>query len=208
MLDSHDAAVLEAILDPRIRMDESATPPETVDRLSAQGLLGAERREAAAAALTTARTRQPIDWVAMTLQHGEVFETFKRHCAEELDEVSVVDAGKDTLVARWRHELSRLELRAGFIGFEQLVSDVPTMLVGVLEGDDAVVTAAFLDDADLRGKLAVCDLTRLERIGTPRSSLFVYFEWFLRDAYSVRLLPAPAFTQGLIDRGIISLGMG
>jgi hypothetical protein len=30
----------------------------------------------------------------------------------------------------------------------------------------------------------------------------------LRDAYGVELLPSLAFTQGLIDRGIISLGMG
>jgi hypothetical protein len=41
-----------------------------------------------------------------------------------------------------------------------------------------------------------------------RSSVFVYFEWFLRDEYGVKLLPSPAFTQGLIERGIISLGMG
>jgi hypothetical protein len=38
--------------------------------------------------------------------------------------------------------------------------------------------------------------------------VFVYFEWFLRDAYGVKLLPAGAFTQRLIDRGIISLGFG
>ena len=41
-----------------------------------------------------------------------------------------------------------------------------------------------------------------------RSSAFVYFEWFLRDAYGVKLLPASKFTQGLVERGIISLGMG
>ena len=41
-----------------------------------------------------------------------------------------------------------------------------------------------------------------------RSSAFVYFEWFLRDAYGVKLEPAAAFTQGLIERGVISLGMG
>ncbi len=54
----------------------------------------------------------------------------------------------------------------------------------------------------------VIDLGRLEKINAVRSSVFVYFEWFLRDAYGVKLLPAPAFTQGLIDRGIISLGFG
>jgi hypothetical protein len=36
----------------------------------------------------------------------------------------------------------------------------------------------------------------------------VYFEWFLRDVYGVKLLPSAAFTAGLIDRGILSLGMG
>jgi hypothetical protein len=41
-----------------------------------------------------------------------------------------------------------------------------------------------------------------------RSSVFVYFEWFLRDAYGVKILAAPAFTSGLVERGIISLGMG
>jgi len=56
--------------------------------------------------------------------------------------------------------------------------------------------------------VAVCDLGRLERIGAVRSSAFVYFEWFLRDTYGVKLLPAAAFTMGLIDRGILSLGMG
>jgi hypothetical protein len=33
-------------------------------------------------------------------------------------------------------------------------------------------------------------------------------EWFLRDVYGVKLPPAAGFTQALIDRGIISLGMG
>ena len=48
----------------------------------------------------------------------------------------------------------------------------------------------------------------LERIGSVRSSAFVYFEWFLRSAYGVKLVPAAAYTMGLIDRGILSLGMG
>ena len=56
--------------------------------------------------------------------------------------------------------------------------------------------------------MLVFDPDRLEKTGAVRSSVFVYFEWFLRDAYGVKVLPAPAFTRGLIDRGIISLGMG
>ena len=60
----------------------------------------------------------------------------------------------------------------------------------------------------LRARVAVRDLDRLERIGAVRSSVFVYLEWFLRDAYGVKLLPNPRFTHGLIERGIIHLGMG
>ena len=70
------------------------------------------------------------------------------------------------------------------------------------------VVQAYLADPALRESVAVCDLGRLERVGTVRSSALVYFEWFLRDAYGVKLLPAAAFTAGLIDRGILSLGMG
>ena len=82
------------------------------------------------------------------------------------------------------------------------------MRLGDLEADLAGLVAVFLDRPELRSRLALCDLARLERLGTVRSSAFVYFEWFLRDAYGVKLLPVPAFTQGLIDRGVISLGMG
>jgi len=41
-----------------------------------------------------------------------------------------------------------------------------------------------------------------------RSSLCVYFEWFVREAFGARILPAEAFTAGLVQRGILSLGMG
>ena len=41
-----------------------------------------------------------------------------------------------------------------------------------------------------------------------RSSVFVYFEWFLRDVYGVKVVASDVFTRGLVDRGIISLGFG
>jgi hypothetical protein len=207
MLEPDQAAVLEAILDPRISIDRGGAPG-VADLLHARGLLAAAERDAATAALTEARTGRAIEWASGAHTHGEILEAFVRHCATELDDVTVVEAGADVLVTRWRDETSRLELRAGLIGIEQLVSEEPTMLIGVIGDDPAPVVTAFLDNEDLRTKLAVTDLTRLERIGTPRSAVFVYFEWFLREVYGVKLLPAAAFTQGLIDRGIISLGMG
>jgi hypothetical protein len=82
------------------------------------------------------------------------------------------------------------------------------MLLGDVEGDTDRLVTTFLDDEALRSRLAIGDLQRLERLSTVRSSVFVYLEWFLRDAYGVKLLPASAFTQGLIDRGVISLGLG
>jgi hypothetical protein len=33
-------------------------------------------------------------------------------------------------------------------------------------------------------------------------------EWFLREAFGARVLPSEAFTAGLVQRGILSLGMG
>ncbi len=121
---------------------------------------------------------------------------FTTHCRDELDDVEVVAAETARLVVRWRQEESRFELRNGFLGVDRLASATPTMLLGDTERDlDGLVTV-FLDRPELRSKLAVCDLGRLERLGTVRSSSFVYFEWFLRDAYGVKLLPVQAFTQG------------
>jgi hypothetical protein len=67
---------------------------------------------------------------------------------------------------------------------------------------------ALLDDPQLRSRLAVYDLARLEKANAVRSSVFVYFEWFLRDVYGVKVVASDAFTRGLVDRGVISLGFG
>jgi hypothetical protein len=81
-------------------------------------------------------------------------------------------------------------------------------LLGELADDEQLLVEEYLDDAELRARVALCDLDRLERLGAVRSSVFVYLEWFLRDAYGVKLLPNPWFTRGLIERGVIHLGMG
>jgi hypothetical protein len=154
------------------------------------------------------RTERRIEWATQTLTQGEILGAFARHCAEELDDVEVVEARPSLLVVRWRRETSRLELRAGFLGWEQLASETPTMLLGDIDAEVDALVERFVADAELRSRVAVYDLGRLEKLGAVRASPFVYFEWFLRDAYGVKILPASAFTQGLIDRGIISLGMG
>lgn len=147
-------------------------------------------------------------WGDRELTYGEVFDAFADHCAADLDDVDVLERSPDALVARWRRETSRLELRAGFDGLRSLVSSEPTMLLGDFGDEESRLVEAYLDDPELRARVAVTDLDRLERIGAVRSSVFVYLEWFLRDEFGVKLLPNPRFTHGLIERGIIHLGMG
>jgi hypothetical protein len=209
VLDRLQAATLEALLDDRL---DGITAPDldegAVAALTAAGLLQPDGRERARALLREQRAGRQIEWATQTVDQGELLAAFAGHCERELDEVEVLELADDVLVARWRRETSRLELRVGFVGFQRLASGTPTMLLGDIEPDGDRLVQAFVDDADLRSHLALCDLSRLERVGAVRSSVFVYLEWFLRDAYGVKLQPAPRFTQGLIDRGVISLGMG
>jgi hypothetical protein len=194
MLTTAQAAALEAALDPRIG-------PELA------GDIHVAAHDAAELAAHT--TQRPIEWAARTVAQGEILEAFAAHCRDELSDVEIVQWGPALLVARWRRETARLELRAGLVAFEQLASESPTMLLADLDEVDLDVLAdRFAAEPSLRGSLAIYDLARLEKIGAVRSSVFVYFEWFLRDEYGVKLLSSAAFTQGLINRGIISLGFG
>lgn len=207
MLSRLQLAVLEALLDERTGPSADAFPGELVAELRAAGLLDLGNHDEARRLLAEAATGRRIEWAARTVTQGEVLAAFADHCERELDDLVVESSEPTVLVVRWRRETSRFELRNGFLGVEALVSDTPTMLLGDTEDEDGLVSL-FLDRPDVRSRLAVCDLGRLERLGTVRSSAFVYLEWFLRDSYGVKLLPAAVFTQGLIDRGIISLGMG
>ena len=209
MLSQAKAAALEALTDERIgALPPGAVPSELVEQLEAEGLLAPERREEARRELAQRAVERAIEWASRSVTQGEVLAAFARHCRDELEDVEVVSETPSTLVTRWRSEESRFELRNGFLGIDRLASETPTMLLGDMEPSLGSLVEAFLDRPELRSRLAVCDLGRLERLGTVRSSAFVYFEWFLRDEYGVKLVPAPAFTQGLIDRGVISLGMG
>ena len=204
MLSHADAAALEALLD-------DVPAPVLADvraRLERDGLLAPERWEALRAELVARAYGRSVRWAAVTVTQGGVLDAFATHCADELDDVEVVGADAATLTVRWREETSRFLVRNGALALERFVDGPPLLVLGEFGEDADTVVAAFLDDVRLRETVAVCDLARLERIGAVRSSAFVYFEWFLRDAYGVKLLPASAFTMGLIQRGILSLGMG
>jgi len=209
VLSQAKAEALEALTDDRIgALPAGAVPGELVEQLEADGLLALERRGEARRELERRAVERRIEWASRGVSQGEVLSAFARHCRDELDDIEVVSEEPTRLVVRWRTEESVFELRNGFLGIDRLASEKPTMLLGDIEPNMTALVQAFLDRPDIRSRLAVCDLGRLERLGTVRSSAFVYFEWFLRDAYGVKLVPAAAFTQGLIDRGVISLGMG
>lgn len=209
MLSTDQAAVLEALLDERLaERGREGLPADVVTGLEDEGLLAPEQHDAARRALDERARDRSIDWVSGTVLQGDVLAAFAEHCRRDLDDIEVEAADATTLTVRWRAEVSRFELRNGFFGIEHLAAGTPTMLLGDIEPRLDDLVRAFLDDPGLRARLAVCDLGRLERIGAVRSSAFVYFEWFLRDEYGVKLVPTPVFTQGLIDRGVISLGMG
>jgi hypothetical protein len=136
---------------------------------------------------------------------GEILDAFAAYCGDELDDVDVIDSAPSRLALGWRRERSTVELRLGYAFCERLAEEGPTLLLGPI-GPKAV--ERFIEDESLRSRIALLDLVRLEKIAAVRSSVFVYFEWFLRDMYGVKILPESSFTSGLVERGIISLGMG
>jgi hypothetical protein len=155
--------------------------------------------------LETLRRGRTIEWATQTLTQGEILDAFAVYCRAELDDVEVLDSGPSRLALAWRRERSTIELRLGFAYCERLAEDGPLLLLGPI-GPKSV--ERFLEEEALRSRVALLDLARLEKIAAVRSSIFVYLEWFLRDTYGVKILPESAFTSGLVERGIISLGMG
>jgi hypothetical protein len=194
-----NAAVAEALADPRIGdagEDELAAEAARWDEVEI---------EAGADELDDVRRGRPIEWATRTVTQGEVLDAFRDYCRDELDDVEVIESTPSRLTLGWRRERSTIELRAGYLFCERLAVDGPALLLAPI---GPKTTERFLDDETLRSRVAVLDLERLEKIAAVRSSVFVYFEWFLRDAYGVKILPEQSFTSGLVERGIISLGMG
>jgi hypothetical protein len=202
-IDAAEAALLEALIDPRI-------PGESVPVTPEQRAAWAELSpEAAAEALRPFTTERRIEWARTTTTQAEILAAFAKHADEELEDVTLVEQASDRLALRWRRETAHFELRAGLVGCAALASrEEPRMLLADLDRADDGFVEAFAGDAAMRTGLVVQDFGRLEKIGAARASAFVHLEWFLRDAYGVKLLNSAEFTQRLIALGVISLGMG
>ena len=194
-----NAAAAEALADPRIG---SVRPDELSAELARWDESGLDAGDGELDAL---RRGRETEWTTRSVTQGEILDAFASYCRDELDDVEVLEHDPSRLLLGWRRERSAIELRVGFLFCDRLATDGPALLLGPI-GPKAV--ERFLDDPELRARVALLDLARLEKIAAVRSSVFVYFEWFLRDAYGVKILPESAFTRGLVERGIISLGMG
>jgi hypothetical protein len=149
--------------------------------------------------VTDPRERR-IDWAAISVTQGEVLDAFATYCRDALDDVELVAESPTRLELAWKRERSVVTVSGAIPA-----GDDPTL--AMTELTEPLVTS-LLDDPQLRSRLAVYDLARLEKANAVRSSVFVYFEWFLRDVYGVKVVASDAFTRGLVDRGIISLGFG
>jgi hypothetical protein len=196
-----NVAAAEALADPRVG---PLTPGELAAELARWDEVDDEA-EAVDAELDDLRRDRTIEWAAARVTQGEILDAFAAYCADELDDVELVEHAPSRLTLDWRRERSTIELRAGLLFCDRLAADGPALLLTTI-GPQTV--ERFLDDPALRSRVALLDLARLEKIVAVRSSVFVYFEWFLRDVYGVKVLAESGFTRGLVERGIISLGMG
>jgi len=152
-----------------------------------------------ATAVTDPRERR-IEWAALSVTQGEVLDAFALYCRDALDDVELVAQAPARLELAWKRERSAVA-----VGDALPHGEDPTLVLTEITDE---LVARLLDDAAQRSRIAVYDLARLEKVNAVRSSVFVYFEWFLRDVYGVKVVASDTFTRGLVDRGIISLGFG
>ena len=133
----------------------------------------------------------------------EVLAAFHQHAEHDLADVDVLEAAPAALVLQWRREIVDVQLRPALE--DEPVPPRPVLVIAPLE--TGFITR-LLDDERLRAHLGVYDLQRREKASAVRSSVFTYFEWFLQESYGMKVVASSSFTAGLVERGILSLGMG
>jgi hypothetical protein len=133
----------------------------------------------------------------------DVLAAFHEHAREDLHDVEVLDAGASALTVQWRRDVVDVQLRPTLAD-----APVPARPLPAIAPLESAVIARLLDDERLRAHLGVYDLARREKASAVRSSIFTYFEWFLLEAYGAKVVASSSFTAGLVERGILSLGMG
>ena len=150
MLTRPQAAALEAVLDERIGLPPEELEPETRAGLDALGLLASAARDEAEAAVAEAAAAKAFTWGTSRLMHGELLQAFTAHCADELDDLEVVESTPTLLAcALATRDEPQAELRAALTGVGRPASETPTLLIADA-GDGAEAEAlveSFLADA-------------------------------------------------------------
>ena len=204
-----DLPLIEALLDPRIGSVPAANAgrldPDLLIREGETVRLRPERQPEAEFALARAVRERAVEWASLTTTQGELFDALTAHFRDELDEVELHATSPTALDVAWRRERATVELRAGYVECERIGAQRPAIVLGPL---DDTLSGRLAAEPKLRERLVVYDLAALSKAGALRSSVAVFLEWFLRDTYGVKVLASAAFTQGLVSRGVISLGMG
>ncbi|NIQ39464.1 MAG: hypothetical protein GTN81_12865 [Proteobacteria bacterium] len=145
-------------------------------------------------------------------QFGALLDGFSKYC---LSELRVTLAEGNQLTPPWG---GRAYTSAGQVHY-LLLRPYPLYLrthtdahtLTLCELPDEGITAMtdhFARSKALRQRLALYDLGRCQKINLTRSDVFVFFERYLRRVHGLRIAPAPALTQSLVDGGLLSLEMG
>jgi hypothetical protein len=202
-VETAELALIEALADPRIAGDDRSLPVDELEGelvallpgaswtgLERQGLV--ERWGASVqlvvdgeTTLDEQRCARPTG-LAGTPDHGELLAAFAEHC-RELDGVDVLEESPCRLAFGSNGEPAKLELRASLLFCDRLGRDVPTLVLSELTAE---VVERFTSNEDLRGRVAVYDLERLEKVDALGPSSFGplgHFESFLRDPYGASM---------------------
>jgi hypothetical protein len=145
-------------------------------------------------------------------QFGTLLDGFSNYC---LNELRVTLAEDNQLTQTWG---GRAYTSAGQVHYLLLRpyplhlrthTDAHTLMLCELPDEGiTTITDHFARSKALRQRLALYDLGRCQKINLTRSDVFVFFERYLRRVHGLRIAPAPALTQSLVDGGLLSLEMG
>ncbi len=145
------------------------------------------------------------------VQFRELLDDFTGFCQSEwpgrleMDPETAVWGGRAFMCEGRRHFLllrpSPLWLNAHPESYTLLLCHLPAASI-------EPITEQLVSQPGLRYRLALCDLEQAHKMNLTRSDLFVYLERYLRRIHGLRLAPAPTFTDGLVDRGLLSLDKG
>jgi hypothetical protein len=143
---------------------------------------------------------------------GALIEGFLQYFRDEgMGQIEIVDSTSEVVggrVLRFRERTHWLLLRPSFLKLNVPQEGYLLVFCAIAEGAIEAIADALVDKANLRNRLTLCDLERAQKVNLTHNDLFVYFERYMRHVHGVRLAPVPAFTQALIDRGLLTLEKG